>query len=411
MRIENSMPFLKKQSTRRVYLDHAATTYLDTRVADAMTPYLRDTFGNASGLYKIGRDAQAALTAARKTVTDILHTQADTIIFTSGGTESDNMAVLGIARKYKEQGKHIVTTKIEHHAVLHPCEKLEREDFEVTYLEPDEFGFISAKQVREALREDTILVSIMYANNEIGTILPIADIGREILKYRKKHNTVFPYFHTDACQAAGVMTLDVEKLHVDLMTINGSKIYGPKGTGILYKRRAVDIEPLMYGGSQEMHLRPGTEDIAGIVGFAKALELAQENAEEENDRLTKLRNYFWDEIKNKIENVALNGPLLNSEELTRLPNNLHVTFENVEGESLVLYLDEKSIQCATGSACTSDTITPSHVMLAIGKSEKDASASVRFTLGKVTTKDDIDYVMKHLPELVHQQRKVSAMIR
>ncbi len=281
----------KPEDKRSVYMDHAATTYMDPMVKAAMDPFFEEQFANSSGLYAIGRHSREAIDDARRTVAQVLGTQIDTIIFTSGGTESDNMAVFGVAlHKSIENlraipdGKrgHIITTKIEHHAVLHPCEELEKLGFDVTYLEPNEVGFISAKQVKEALREDTILVSIMYANNEVGTVMPIADIGREILKWRKTHATKYPLFHTDACQASGALPLDVEKLHVDPMTINGSKMYGPKGVGMLYKRRGVKLKPLMYGGGQEMKLRAGTENVPSIVGFAKALALARRREQATN---------------------------------------------------------------------------------------------------------------------------------
>jgi len=391
---------------KSVYLDHAATTYMDDEVVDVMQVFFSQKFANPSGLYAIGREVNGELNIARRTIAELLHTLPDTIIFTAGGTESDNMAIFGIARKYKEKGKHIITSRIEHHAVLHPCEQLEKEGFEVTYLEPDFHGFISPKKIVQAIRPDTILVSIMYANNEIGTVEPIADIGRELLKWRKKHDTKFPYFHSDACQAAGVLDIDVEKLHVDLMTINGSKIYGPKGIGLLYKRRGVSITPIIFGGGQEMNLRSGTENIASIVGFAKALELSQTHREDENMRLVDLRNYFWGRIEKEIPKVRVNGPDLGNE-YTRLPNNLNISILDIEGEALLLYLDEYGIVCSTGSACTSESLDPSHVLLACGLPYEYAHGSLRFTLGKKTTKDDIDYVMTYLPAIVERLRQIS----
>ena len=396
----------KPENKRTVYFDHAATTYVADEVVKEMQPYFSDFYANPSGLYAIGREVNGALENARRIVAQILHTLSDTIFFTGGGTESDNMAILGVARKHEKNGKHIITTKIEHHAVLNPCEYLEKHGFEVTYLTPDEFGFVSPKQVKDALRIDTILVSIMYANNEIGTVEPLADIGREILKWRKENNTKYPYFHTDACQAAGAFDLDVEKLHVDLMTINASKLYGPKGVGILYKNRNVVIEPIMFGGGQERGLRSGTENVPGIVGFAKALELAQENREVENNRLIELRNYFWERLEKEIPKVKLNGHTLNNSNL-RLPNNLNISILDIEGEALLLYLDEYGIVCSTGSACTSESLNPSHVLLAIGLPYEYAHGSLRFTLGKRSTKEDIDYVMTYLPSIVEILRKIS----
>lgn len=411
----------KPEQKKLVYLDHAATTYMSEDVKAVMDPFFIDRFANPSGLYAIGRDVNGVLNDARRKIAEILHTLPDTIIFTGGGTESDNMAVFGVARKHADKGKHIITTQIEHHAVLYPCEFLEKEGFEVTYLKPDEYGYVSAKQVKDALREDTILVSVMYANNEIGTVEPIAEIGREILKWRKQHDTKYPYFHSDACQAAGVLELDVEKLHVDLMTINGSKMYGPKGIGFLYKRRNVFIQPLIFGGGQEMKMRSGTENVPAIVGLAKALGLAQADRDVENKRLIELRNYFWDRIQKEIPKVRINGPGLSDathppapslvkrggDELLRLPNNLNVSILDIEGEALLLYLDEYGIVCSTGSACTSESLDPSHVLLACGLPYEYAHGSLRFTLGKRTTKEDIDYVMTYLPAIVERLRQIS----
>jgi cysteine desulfurase len=283
---------------------------------------------------------------------------------------------------------------------------LTKEGFVVTYLDVDSQGFVSPKKVAAAIRPDTILVSIMYANNEIGTVEPIADIGREILKYRKAHNTVYPYFHTDACQAAGALELDVEKLHVDLMSLNGSKIYGPKGVGVLYKRRGVGIQSLIFGGGQEMNLRSGTENLPGIIGLAKALDLAQKNRQDENMRLVDLRNYFFEQIRTKIPKIKLNGPDLGNE-YVRLPNNLNVTFMDVEGEAMLLYLDAYGIMCSTGSACTSTSLEPSHVLTALGLPYEYAHGSLRFTLGHCNTKADIDYVMKYLPGIIEKLREIS----
>jgi len=372
---------------RYIYLDHAATTPVREEVFEAMKPFFTEDFHNPSGIYEKALGVRRVLDAARKTVAGLLNTQAESIIFTSGGTESCNMAIFGIARKHAQNGKHIITSAIEHHAVLHAMEKLEKEGFEVTYLEPNEEGFISRDQVKKALREDTILISIMAANNEIGTVLPIAEIGKEILAWRKEKNTRFPYFHSDACQAGGVYDLSVERLHVDLLTINSSKLYGPKGVGILYKRRGLQIEPLMQGGGQEMRLRSGTENIPGIVGFAKAFDLAQSEREEENKRIMEVREYFWQELQAKVPKVRLNGPEFDIEK--RLPNNLNISILDIEGEALLLYLDEYGVMCSTGSACTSDSLDPSHVLLACGLPYEYAHGSIRFTFGKSNTKSEI----------------------
>jgi len=344
------------------------------------------------------------MSKARRNIAEVLHTLPDSIIFTSGGTESDNLAIFGIANKHSEKGKHIITTKIEHHAVIHPMELLEKQGFEITYLESDETGQVDIKELVKAIRPDTILVSLMYANNEIGVILPIADIGREILKWRKKNNTIYPFFHSDACQAAGVLEMDVEKLHVDLLSFNGSKIYGPKGIGVLYKRRGTNIQPMVYGGEQEMKMRAGTENVPGIVGISKALERMQENKGKENKRLTELRDYFWKQIQEKITKVILNGPEMGED---RLPNNLNISILDVEGEALLLYLDEYGIVCSTGSACTSGSLEPSHVLTNCGLPYEYAHGSLRFSLGKRSTKEDIDYVMKYLPEIVEKLREIS----
>ncbi|MEK7065028.1 MAG: cysteine desulfurase family protein [Patescibacteria group bacterium] len=394
----------KPKTKKLIYLDHAATTPVDPIVKKAMEPYYCDQFANPSGICASSRKVNGALNDARRTVAQILGALPDTIIFTGGGSESDNLAIFGVARKHLKQGKHIITTKFEHHAVLHPMQQLEKEGFEVTYLDVDKFGFVTPEQVIKAIRPDTILISIMYANNEIGTVEPIADIGRALLKYRKERKTIYPFFHSDACQAAGALDLNVEKLHVDLMTLNGSKIYGPKGVGILYKRRDLDIQPLIFGGTQELGMRAGTENVPGIIGIAKALELAMEIKDKEIRRLRKLASYFWDKIQEKIPKVQLNGPEIGDR---RLPNNLNVSILDIEGEALLLYLDEYGIVCSTGSACTSVSLEPSHVLIACGLPYEYAHGSLRFTLGKATTKKEIDYVMKYLPEIVKKLREIS----
>jgi len=383
-----------------VYLDNAAATSCSRDVFDAMKPYFQEKYGNPSAFYSIGVTARKAIEDSRKTVADLLHAQPDTIIFTSGGTESINLGILGFARKHKNAGKHIITTKVEHHAVLNTLRHLEKEGFEITFLNVDKEGYINLDEFRDALRKDTILISIMYANNEIGTILPIADIGREILKRRKDCKSLYPFFHTDACQAPSYLDLDVEKLHVDLMSLNGSKIYGPKGSGLLYKRRGLEINPIMYGGGQEMSLCPGTENIAGIVGFSKALELAQKNIN--SKEVEDVRNYFWDQIKNNISDVEINGVDLDSK--NRLPNNLNVQFKGVEVDSLIMYMDKYGVICSSGSACTSDSDEASHVLQACGVDNENIKSSVRFTLSCDTTLEDIDYVMKYLPEVVKELR-------
>jgi cysteine desulfurase len=388
---------------KNVYLDHAATTPLDPRVLEVMLPYLNEQYGNPSSFHTLGKETKDAIDDARARLATILHARPDEILFTSGGTESDNLAVLGYARANQRQGKHLITSKIEHHAVLEAMMHLgKKEGFEVTYLAPNKFGLITSEQVKHALREDTILVSIMYANNEIGTIEPIAEIGNIIQKYRQATHRTWPVFHTDACQASGFLDLNVEKSHVDFLTLNGSKMYGPKGVGLLYVKRGIKLQPLQFGGPQERSLRPGTENVAGIIGMAKALELVQADKENETKRLIQLRDYFIDGIVSRIPKVRVNG-----HRTERLPNNVNVSFMDIEGEALLLYLDAAGIYASTGSACTSASLDPSHVILALEMPYEVAHGSLRFTLGHTTTKADIDYVLQTLPPLVEKLRSIS----
>ncbi len=385
-----------------VYLDHAATTPVDPAVLKAMQPFFSQHYGNPSALYKEGLTANGALNDARRSVAEILRTQPDCVTFTSGGTESNNMAILGIARAHAKQGKHIITTATEHHAVLYPLEQLYKEGFEITVLPVDKDGFVQPQEVMKAIRHDTILISVMYANNEIGTIQPIAEIGRQLLRLRKEKGRAFPFFHTDAAQAAGYLELDVEKLHVDLMTINGGKIYGPKGTGLLYVRRGVSLQPIMFGGNQERGQRAGTENIPGVVGLAKALELVQKNKSKEVKKEQTLLDLFWKSLQKKIKDVSLNGPVIGE---NRLPNNLNVTFNDVDGEALVIYLDSLGIMAATGSACTAVSREPSHVLKAIGKSESEILASVRLTIGHSTSKQDVAQTIQAVETAIRLIRK------
>lgn len=393
---------LKPTHRRIVYLDHAATTPTDPAVVKAMVPFWTKHFANPSALYSLGQTAQVAITAARTTVATALFTQPDCLVFTSGGTEANNLALTGVikalkAETAKTEKLHVITTALEHHSVLEPLRDLAQQGVEVTYLPVNERGEVKASEVLKEIRPNTRLVSIMYANNEIGTINPLAEIGREILKYRKQHKTPYPYFHTDACQAVGTLDIHTERLHVDLLTLNGSKIYGPKGVGALFVRRGVPLKPILNGGGQENKLRSGTENVPGIVGFAKAVELMQKNQNKERARQAKLRDYLWQQIQRKIPQVFLNGPALTEE---RLSNNLNVRFSGLEGETFVLYLDSYGIMAATGSACATDSDDASHVLTACGLSSVDAKSSVRFTLGKQTTKADLDYVLKCLPGIV-----------
>ncbi len=393
---------------RTVYLDNAATTATDPRVVEAMLPYFTENFGNPSGLYSASRSASDAVQSARDSIASVLHCRADEIIFTSGGTESDNLALFGIARKYGNNpkwGKHIITSQIEHHAVLLPTEVLKKEGFDITEIGVNEHGEVSAHAVIAAIRPETILVSIMYANNEIGTIEPIAEIGKAIRQWKKEHDRKPldpPFLHTDACQAAGVLSIDVQELSVDLLTLNGSKLYGPKGVGALFVRRGIQLQPQLVGGGQENRIRSGTENVPAIMGLARALELAQTDRESENTRLSELRNYLWEHAQRLIPKLVLNGHPTN-----RLPNNLNFTILDIEGEAALLYLDEYGISCSTGSACTSTSLDPSHVILAMGKPYEFAHGSLRFTLGHSTTKEDIDHLLLVLPPVVELLRSIS----
>jgi cysteine desulfurase len=384
----------------KIYLDYASTTYLDRKVFRAMKPYLEGgIFANPSSIHEAGRKAKYALYQARKKIAQILNCQPAEIIFTGSGTESCNLAILGIAENFSEKRGHIITSQIEHHAVLRPCQKLEKEGFKVTYLPPDREGIVKVSDLEKAIQPDTFLISIMYANNEIGTIQPIAEIGK-LLKSKDLKSKI--YFHTDACQAAGFLNLNVEKLGVDLLSLNGSKIYGPKGVGLLFLKQGTPIKPLILGGDQEEGKRAGTENLAGISGFSKALELAQQNKKRESERLKKLRDYLISEIEKKIPKVVLNG-----DREKRLPNNVNISILDIEGEAVLLWLDKYGIYASTGSACDSQSLEPSHVILSLGRPYEYAHGSLRFSLGKLTTKKDIDYLLKVLPKIVKKLRNIS----
>ncbi|MEI6297020.1 MAG: cysteine desulfurase family protein [bacterium] len=383
---------------RQIYLDHASTTPIDPNVLEVMFNFQKENYGNPSSLHSIGRIAKKAIEKSREKIALILGTEKDEIVFTSGGTEADNLAIIGIANAYKNKGKHIIVSKIEHKAVLKACRKLEKENFEVTYLDVDKNGIVSLRHLKKSIRPDTILVSIMYANNEIGTIQPIKKIAK-ILKESKIYN---PIFHTDACQAVGALSVNVKELGVDAMTISSSKIYGPKGVGCLYLSRKYSIEPMIVGGGQEGGIRSGTENVSSIVGFAEALAVSDDKRNKETERLIALRDYFWSRIKTGVRGVCLNGSIKN-----RLPNNLNISISDVEGESLLLYLDDKGIYCSTGSACSSSDLAPSHVLTTIGVPLALAHCSIRFTLGRYTRKSDIDYAMKILPKCVEKIRDMS----
>lgn len=391
---------------REFYLDHAATTYLDPRVFEAMKPLMLEAgFGNPSSFHSAGKRAKEAVDGARDKVARILNCKATEIIFTSGGTESNNLAILGIYRAHHNRGNHLISNTIEHHSVLQPLEYLEKKhEARVTLLEVDKFGQVQPEKILSALTPETVLVSVMYANNEIGTINRIGEIGRIIHNYGEslsRKPSEPPFFHTDACQAAGARDLDVKKLGVDLMTINSAKIYGPKGVGALYVRQGIKLEPLIFGGGQEFGLRGGTENVPSLVGFAQALELSQTEKDKENARLTELRDYAIREML-KMPKSKLNG-----HPTERLPNNINISFLDIEGEALTLYLDAHGIYTSTGSACTSGSLDPSHVILGIGLPYEAAHGSLRLTLGRKITKEDIDYVLQILPGIVSKLRSIS----
>lgn len=379
---------------KRIYLDHAATTPMAEEVKQAMDNYFVKEFGNPGSFNYFGLKAKQALADARLKVSQILNCSPSEIIFTGSGTESINLAIQGLAKKFKGKKNHIITTKIEHHAVLDTCKYLEKEGFNVTYLDVDRYGVPDLEQLQRSITEQTFLITIMYANNEIGTILPV----KEISKIARENNIIF---HTDACQAAGYLDIDVQSLGVDMLTLNGSKIYGPKGVGVLYKKSSVNIDPIIYGGGQEFGLRSGTENVPCIVGFAKALELVQASREQEVSRLLKLSKKL---IKGLTQ---IPDTILNGHPEKRLPNNVNITFLNVEGEAVLVFLDEQGIAAASGSACTSKSLDPSHVILATGMPYEAAHGSIRFSLGKSTTEEDIDKVIEVMPKIIERLRLMS----
>ncbi len=376
-----------------IYLDHAATTPMDPRVLEAMLPYYRTHFGNPSSVYSIGREAHKAVDAARQTVADILHTSPQEIIFTSSGTEADNLAIKGVAEAVQEKGRHIITCAIEHHAVLHSCEYMEKHGWEVTVLPVDGDGLVDPAALEAAIHPETVLVTIMYANNEVGTVEPI----RELAAVAHEHGV---YFHTDAVQAGGALSLDVEELGVDMLSLSSHKFYGPKGTGILYIRRGVPLVPQIHGGGQERNRRSSTENVAGIVGLATALQLAEEEREEYARRASALRDRLIDGILNSIPGSRLNG-----HRTRRLANNTNVAFAGVEGDSLLVKLDQRNICASSGSACTAGALEPSHVLKALNVPTSMALGALRLTVGRWTTPEEVGQVLDVLPEIIAQLRK------
>lgn len=382
---------------RNVYMDYAATTYVKPEVLEEMLPYFTKNFGNPSSFYEISRITKMAIDEARAKVAKALNCETSEVYFTGGGSEADNWAIKGIASAHKNKGNHIITTKVEHHAVLHTCQYLEKLGFEVTYLDVDEEGFINIEDLKNAITDKTILVSIMFANNEIGTIQPIKEIG-EICKEKNV------YFHTDAVQAIGNAPIDVKEMNIDMLSLAGHKIYGPKGIGVLYIKKGIRIANLIHGGGQERTRRAGTENIASIVGLGKAIELATANLEEHIKTMSELRDRLIDGLL-EIPYSHLNGPRGDK----RLPGNVNVRFRFIEGESILLSLDFEGICASSGSACTSGSLDPSHVLLAIGLPHEEAHGSLRLTLGDGSNIEDVDYVIETLPPIIQRLRNMSPL--
>lgn len=383
----------------RVYLDNSATTRLDDEVLKAMTPYFSDVYGNASSLHAFGREALEAVDKSRETVAALLGAYPNEIYFTSGGTESDNWALKGAAETYGKYGKHIITTAIEHPAMMETCHSLEKQGFEVTYVGVNADGLVDPEDIRKAVREDTILVSVMFANNEMGAIQPIGEIG----KFCREEGILF---HTDAVQAAGTIKIDVKELNIDMLSLSAHKFHGPKGMGLLYLRNGVKLGKLIVGGHQERGNRAGTTNTPGIVGMAKALEISVRDMEKNNEHMRKLRDYFIDRVEKEIPYCHLNGGREH-----RLVNNANFSFDYIEGESILMVLDLNGIAVSSGSACSSGSLEPSHVILATGASMEQAHSSIRFSLGKETTKEEIDYTVETLKAAVEKLRSWSPLFK
>jgi len=382
---------------RTIYMDHSATTFVKPEVLEAMIPYFTEHFGNPSSIYGIARDSKKAIDVARLQTAKALGADPDEIYFTSGGSESDNWAIKGVALANRKRGNHIITTQIEHHAVLHTCRFLEKEGFEVTYLPVDQYGLVNPVDLEKAITDKTILISVMYANNEIGTIEPVVELGA----IARKHKV---YFHTDAVQAIGNVPMDVKGQNIDLLSLSAHKFYGPKGVGALYIRKGVRIENLIHGGGQERKRRAGTENIAGIVGLGKAIELATADIPGHNEKIRAMRDRLIKGVLEKIPNSRLNGP-----PEKRLPGNFNVSFEFIEGESMLLWLDDAGVCASTGSACTSGSLEPSHVLLATGLPVELSHGSLRLTLGDANREEDVDFVLDILPKVVQKLRDMSPL--
>lgn len=393
--------------SKTIYLDYAATTPVDSRVLEAMTPYFSENFGNPSSLHSAGQSARQAVDGARKAIAGFVGASPRELVFTSGGTESDNLALFGVAHAYKDQGKHIVVSAIEHEAVLEPVHALEKAGFTVSIIGVDSDGMVKLDELKEALTPETTVVSLMLANNEVGTIQPVSDAAQHLLDHKKalgRGSSQPPFLHTDACQAAGVFDLNVQELGVDLLTLNGSKIYGPKGVGLLYVREGIKVEPQMYGGGHEHKRRSGTLNVPGIIGLAKALELVQGEKDNENKRLTHMRDKFIEQVLEALPDVRLTGHATK-----RLPNNVSFVIKGVESEILLMRLDMEGIYASAGSACTAGNAEPSHVLLAMGLSKQEARTAVRFSLGHSTTDMAMERVGNVFIEAVKSIRSESGV--
>lgn len=380
-----------------IYLDNAATTKTAPEVVDAMLPYFSEYYGNASTIYSLGAESKKAMDHARQTIADSLGAKPEEIYFTAGGSESDNWALKATAEAYASKGKHIITTKIEHHAILHTCEYLEKRGFEITYLNVDRDGLISLDELKAAIRPDTILISVMFANNEIGTIEPIAEIG----EIAKEHGVLF---HTDAVQAYAQVPINVDEMHIDMLSASGHKLNGPKGIGFLYIRKGVKIRSFVHGGAQERSRRAGTENIPGIVGLGAAVERAMRIMDSKTRKEIELRDYLIGRLENEIPHCWLNG-----HRTKRLPNNINFSFLFIEGESMLIMLDMKGIFASSGSACTSGSLDPSHVLLAIGLKHEEAHGSLRLTLSEDSTKEEMDIVAEEVKKIVQRLRDMSPL--
>ena len=382
-----------------IYMDNAATTKIHPDVLKAMLPYLKESYGNPSSIYSLGHESREAIELSRNKVAKALNAQSNEIFFTSGGSESDNWAIKGIAFANQDKGKHIITTNIEHHAVLNTCKYLEKYGFEITYLPVKSNGILDIKDLKKAIRKDTILISVMFANNEIGTIQPIKEIG----EIAKKHNI---YFHTDAVQAVGNIPIDVNKLNIDLLSLSGHKFNAPKGVGVLYIRKGTNISSMIHGGGQESNMRAGTENVANIVGLGKAINLATKDIQKKNSYVSQLRDNLIQGILKEIPDTIVNGDMQN-----RLPGNVNVCFKYIEGESILLMLDQLGICASSGSACTSGSLEPSHVLLALGLPHEIAHGSLRLTLSKENTKEEVNFVLSVLPDIVKKLRSMSPLTK